>query len=161
MYTFFEQARMMIQFILLGMFMSIMIDVADFFRTKNKFSSSVVQLLFWFVMSLVVCKVVLVISKGFLPLYTFAFFFVGYLIYRFFLRKRFVHVLAKMKKKLRTSRKKVIAFILPVELTRKSIALLNKLWKKTIKLFLRKSKAEVSVEDDMKAEEQNTLATNS
>ena len=118
--------------------MSIMIDLADLLRIRNKVITSLLQLFFWFSISIVVCKVVIVISKGFLPLYTFGFFLIGYIIYRFCLRKRFVRVIEIIRKKLQKTKSRVIKIIFPVELFRN----IKKVLKKILKGIIRKKQVE-------------------
>lgn len=118
MITVAEQIRMIVLFIILGIFMSIMIDVADVFRSKNKIITSFLQIVFWMGITFVVCKVVIVISKGYLPIYTFGFFLIGYFIYRFLLRKQFVAFVDKIKLKYNQRKKKAFNILFPNELFR-------------------------------------------
>ncbi|HHU56582.1 MAG TPA: hypothetical protein GXZ48_07910, partial [Acholeplasmataceae bacterium] len=89
-YTFFEQLTIAVKFILLGLFLSIMLDVLFVFNFKKKVLNIITQIIFWIILSYIICNAVLVISKGYLPIYTFLFFLLGYFIYIKLLKKDFI-----------------------------------------------------------------------
>ena len=97
-YTFYEQVIMSVKFILLGTFAGIMIDTSYELNFKRKIPNIIVQLVFWIIMTYVICQAVIVISNGYIPVYTFMFFIIGYAIYYYFLKKSYCLLLRNIKK---------------------------------------------------------------
>src|SRR5690554_6804306 len=95
--TLYEQIVIIIKFIILGIFVSLMMDIIDVFNFRKKMLNIIIQIIYWILITYTVCEAVLVISRGYLPLYTFLFFICGYLIYHKLLKKQFVATLKEIK----------------------------------------------------------------
>jgi len=138
-----EQLRIIILFIALGIFMSIMIDFIDLFRSKNKVLTFILQIVLWFIVAIIVCKFVLNISKGYLPIYTFLFFILGYIIYRYLFRKKLVVSFKKIKKVFLEKRGFFSMLLLPKELYKFILKTFKKLFKRIKSIIKRKKKEEI------------------
>lgn len=138
-----EQLRIIILFIALGIFMSIMIDFIDLFRSKNKVLTFILQIVLWFIVAIIVCKFVLNISKGYLPIYTFLFFILGYIIYRYLFRKKLVVSFKKIKKVFLEKRGFFSMLLLPKELYKFILKTFKKLFKRIKPIIKRKKKEEI------------------
>lgn len=136
MYTFFEQLQMAVYFTFLGFFMTVMIDVCTSINFKNKVLTYFLQIIFWVVITFVVINAVLKISFGYIPIYTFLFFLVGFYIYRYVFRKEFVGMIAKIKNVNLQYRKKYLPIIIPIELWN----ILIKALKRILKIIFKKKK---------------------
>lgn len=109
-YTFFEQLQMAIKFVLLGIFLCIMLDFIAIYNFKKKVFNIIIQILFWLAMTYLICHAVLKISKGYLPLYTFLFFLLGYFLYVKFLKRDFINTLLKTKSIIKKNKQKILMF---------------------------------------------------
>lgn len=138
-----EQLRIIILFIALGIFMSIMIDFIDLFRSKNKVLTFILQIVLWFIVAIIVCKFVLNISKGYLPIYTFLFFILGYIIYRYLFRKKLVVSFKKIKKVFLEKRGFFSMLLLPKELYKFILKTFKKLFKRIKSIIKRKKKEDI------------------
>ena len=138
-----EQLRIIILFISLGIFMSIMIDFIDLFRSKNKVLTFILQIVLWFIVAIIVCKFVLNISKGYLPIYTFLFFILGYIIYRYLFRKKLVVSFKKIKKVFLEKRGFFSMLLLPKELYKFILKTFKKLFKRIKSIIKRKKKEDI------------------
>ncbi len=97
MYTFYEQTLFMIQFILLGMFISIASDTIVVLFSSNRWYEILIKILLWTGLVYLSCVYVMHISDGYLPFYFFLFFLVGYILYTKFLRKEYLKSWTKIK----------------------------------------------------------------
>jgi len=150
--TLYEQIVIIIKFIILGIFVSLMMDIIDVFNFRKKVRNIIIQFMYWALVTYTVCEAVLVISKGYLPLYTFLFFICGYLIYRKLLKKQFVLTLTKIKETTIKNKKHLFSFfysrpviIAIIKLARKIKFFVKKLLKKIFKR--RKKPREKEVEN--------------
>jgi hypothetical protein len=133
MYTFFEQLTMVIQFTILGVFTSIMIDVCTLINFKNKIITYLLQIGFWIGITYIVTRAVLVISSGYLPIYTFLFFVCGYFIYKYLLKKEFLKGINKIIKISNNNKRRIITTLIPIEFFK----VLKKSLQRILKLFKR------------------------
>ncbi len=109
--------------------MSIMIDICASITIKNKFINWIIQILFWLLNVFIVLKVVLSISSGYLPIYSFLFFIGGYLIYIYFIKKSFLKMIKNVKTGYRKSKKSIMAVILPITFAKKIFSIFKKIFK--------------------------------
>lgn len=124
-YSFKEQLLMIIYFIIVGMFIGIMFDTINLFFYKNKIINYIFQVLCWLVVTIICVISVDRISDGYLPVYIFFFFIIGYFIYSYIFKGRYKKRILYIKK----YKEKIKQIILPIEL----IALFKKKNKKNQK----------------------------
>ena len=111
-YTFYEQLVMIIYFIILGMFMSIMLDTIHTLFNKIRITHYLLQIITWVLISIVCIKSVDRISNGYIPIYIFMFFLIGYVIYSKLFSKRYIKIILKIK----TYKQNIILAIFPITL---------------------------------------------
>lgn len=111
-YTFYEQLIMIIYFIILGIFMSIMLDTIHTLFNKIKITHYLVQMVVWILISIVCIKSVDRISNGYIPIYIFLFFLIGYIIYHKLLSERYIKIILKIKE----YKQNIILAIFPITL---------------------------------------------
>ena len=116
---------MIIYFIIVGMFIGIMFDTINLFFYKNKIINYIFQVLCWLVVTIICVISVDRISDGYLPVYIFFFFIIGYFIYSYIFKGRYKKRILYIKK----YKGKIKQIILPIEL----IALFKKKNKKNQK----------------------------
>lgn len=80
-YTFFDQCKMMLYFLIIGMFLGIMWDIIHILFSKNIISDYLIQFACWLVVILVILKSIDSVSWGYISIYTFMFFIIGYYVY--------------------------------------------------------------------------------
>lgn len=97
-YTFNEQVKMMIYFLTIGMFLGIMWDTIHTFFYKNRLNDYMIQFTCWCIVIVVVLKSIDSVSWGYITIYTFMFFIIGYYVYIRFLSSSFIKILLKIKK---------------------------------------------------------------
>ena len=124
-YSFKDQLLMIIYFIIVGMFIGIMFDTINLFFNKNKIINYIFQVLCWLVVTIICVISVDRISDGYLPVYIFFFFIIGYFIYSYIFKGRYKKRILYIKK----YKGKIKQIILPIEL----IALFKKKNKKNQK----------------------------
>ncbi len=124
-YTFQEQLIMSIKFIILGMFMSIMLDTIHTFFKKIKIINYILQFLSWVIISIICIKSIDRISGGYIPIYIFLFFVIGYVIYHYFMSKQYIKVLLKIKE----NRHNLFLALFPVTLYNNIIKIIKKIRK--------------------------------
>lgn len=124
-YSFKDQLLMIIYFIIVGMFIGIMFDTMNLFFYKNKIINYIFQVLCWLVVTIICVISVDRISDGYLPVYIFFFFIIGYFIYSYIFKGRYKKRILYIKK----YKGKIKQIILPIEL----IALFKKKNKKNQK----------------------------
>ena len=93
MISFEDQIVYIIYFLLFGMFLAITYDLLHRFLRSRKINiviSYIIQFLYWLGMVFISCLYIYHISEGKIFIYTFLFFFVGVIIYGFFLRPSFL-----------------------------------------------------------------------
>ena len=124
-YSFKDQLLMIIYFIIVGMFIGIMFDTINLFFNKNKIINYIFQILCWLIVTIVCVISVDRISDGYLPIYIFFFFIIGYFIYSYLFKCRYKKRILYIKK----YQEKIKKIIMPIEL----IALFKKKNKKNQK----------------------------
>lgn len=80
-YTFFDQCKMMLYFLIIGIFLGIMWDIIHILFSKNIISDYLIQFACWLVVILVILKSIDSVSWGYISIYTFMFFIIGYYVY--------------------------------------------------------------------------------
>lgn len=136
MYTFFEQLQMAVYFIILGFFAAVMIDTCTYLSFKSKIVTYTVQIAFWVGITFIMMNAVMKISYGYIPIYTFLFFLIGFIIYKYLFRKEFLKTVNNLTRVNKEYRTKMLAIILPKELW----AFIMKLLKGSLKRILIKKK---------------------
>lgn len=111
-YSFKDQLLMIIYFIIVGMFIGIMFDTINLFFYKNKIINYIFQVLCWLVVTIICVISVDRISDGYLPVYIFFFFIIGYFIYSYIFKGRYKKRILYIKK----YKEKIKQIILPIEL---------------------------------------------
>lgn len=111
-YTFYEQLVMIIYFIILGMFMSIMLDTIHTLFNKIKITHYLLQIVLWIGLSIICIKSVDRISSGYIPIYIFLFFLIGYIVYNKLFSKRYIKIILKIK----CYKQNIILAIFPITL---------------------------------------------
>ena len=92
MYTFYEQTIFLGQFILLGMFIAIISDTFNIIFMKKKWYHIILEIILWFILIVFSSLFIIKINDGYLPLYFFIFFLVGYMLYIKLLQKKYYHI---------------------------------------------------------------------
>jgi len=156
-YSFSEQVIMSVKFIVLGMFAGIMLDASYIWNFKKKIPNIIVQLLFWVIMTFIICRAVLVISSGYLPIYTFLFFLIGYSIYYYFLKKSYCKLLKDIKTGYHRNSKKIYNVIFPYQFFRFIFKFLKKIFLRFMKLFKRKKKEKSQNKDETNEKFENDI----
>ena len=133
MYTFFEQLQMAVYFIILGFFAAIMIDACTYINFKSKIITYLIQIAFWVGITFVMMNAVMKISYGYIPIYTFLFFLIGFIIYKYLFRKELLKTINKIKSINATYRNRISTIILPKELWRFLLKVLKTILKGIIK----------------------------
>lgn len=111
-YPFSEQIIMIINFLILGIFLSICLDTITILFSKNKIVHYLFQIISWIIVSIIGLRYVCKISEGYIPFYIILFFFIGYLMYVKICKKRYVKTLYYILK----NRKEIKLALFPVQL---------------------------------------------
>lgn len=122
MMSFKEQVILIIYFLIFGMFLGAMFDILHYFLGKLKLKliiSYIIEFIYWIGLVITSCLYMLKVSEGYLTIYAFFFFFIGFLIYLYLLREDFkknldlfVLFVVRVYKK---SKKTIIFLIYPKE----------------------------------------------
>ncbi len=112
MYTFYEQTIFLGQFILLGMFIAIISDTFNIIFMKKKWYHIILEIILWFILIVFSSLFIIKINDGYLPLYFFIFFLVGYMLYIKLLQKKYYHTWECIKKQ----KERIIDIVFPIEL---------------------------------------------
>ena len=126
-YSFTEQLLMIFHFLILGMFLSIMFDTINSIFNKIKIINYILQFISWMIINIICIRSIDRISQGYIPIYIFLFFVIGYLIYHYFFSKRYLKTLLIFIK----NKKNILLAIFP-------ITLYNYIKKKICKLHKKK-----------------------
>lgn len=124
-YTFQEQLIMSIKFIILGMFMSIMLDTIHTLFKKIKITNYILQFITWIIVSIICIRSVDRISEGYIPIYIFLFFILGYIIYHYLMSKSYIKIILKIKE----NRHNLLLALFPLTLYNSIIKIINKIRK--------------------------------
>ncbi len=111
-YSVSEQFKMIIYFIILGMFLLIMLDTIQINFEKHNFLNYFFQILCWGIVCVVSIRSINKISSGYIPIYLFLFLLVGGLLYYYFVRKEYVKILLKIRGK----RRNLLLALFPINL---------------------------------------------
>lgn len=101
MISIYEQIKLIIYFLLFGMFLAIMYDVLHFYLNKFKIKlliGYIIQFLYWTGLVYLACIYMLKVSRGYLTIYTFGFFLIGIIIHMYILSKHFISDLERVDK---------------------------------------------------------------
>ena len=121
-YTFNEQLVMIIYFIILGIFISIMFDTINIIFNKIKIVNYILQFISWMIITFICIKYIDKISNGYIPIHIPLFFLLSYFFYRKFLSDYYTKTLLKLIKY-----KKIITLaILPITLYNYTIRIIRK-----------------------------------
>lgn len=111
-YTFQEQLIMIIYFVILGIFISIMFDTIQTFFNKIKIINYLLQFISWTIVNIICINAVNKISNGYVPIYIFLFFLLGYIIYNKLLSESYIKIILKIKE----NRQNILLAIFPITL---------------------------------------------
>ena len=92
--------------------MSIMLDTIHTLFNKIRITHYLLQIITWVLISIVCIKSVDRISNGYIPIYIFMFFLIGYVIYSKVFSKRYIKIILKIK----TYKQNIILAIFPITL---------------------------------------------
>ena len=122
-YTFEEQVIMMIYFIILGMFISMMFDTINIFFSKIKITNYILQFISWIFVTIICINYINKISNGYFPIYIILFFIIGYVIYSKLLNKHYLKILLKIK----ANKQFILLALFPITLYNYIIKLIKKI----------------------------------
>lgn len=125
-YSFTEQLLMIFHFLILGMFLSIMFDTINSIFNKIKIINYILQFISWMIINIICIRSIDRISQGYIPIYIFLFFVIGYLIYHYFFSKRYLKTLLIFMK----NKKNILLAIFPITLYNYIKRKIHKLHKK-------------------------------
>lgn len=125
-YSFTEQLLMIFHFLILGMFLSIMFDTINSIFNKIKIINYILQFISWMIINIICIRSIDRISQGYIPIYIFLFFVIGYLIYHYFFSKRYLKTLLIFMK----NKKNILLAIFPITLYNYIKKKIHKLHKK-------------------------------
>ena len=125
-YTFKEQTIIIFHFILLGIFLSMMIDSIHIFLNKIKIINYIIQFILWLIITYICIRYVNNISNGYIPFYFLLFFLIGYLIYTYFLKANYIKNMYLIK----NNKEKILGILFPITLFK---YIINKIKKRKIK----------------------------
>ena len=128
-YTFNEQLIMIIYFIILGMFLSIMFDTIHTLFNKIKIINYILQMISWIIVNIICIKSINTISNGYVPIYVILFFIIGYIIYNKFLSKSYIKIILKIK----GYKRNILLAIFPITLYNYIIRNIKKLKNRKLK----------------------------
>lgn len=111
-YTLKEQIIMIFLFIIMGIFISIVLDTIHTLLSKINIINYIVQIMLWFIMTIICIKLINRISDGYFPLYTIMFFVIGYVVYYKLFSKQYIKILLKIKK----CKKVILLALFPITL---------------------------------------------
>jgi len=151
-YTFDEQLIMIIYFIILGMFISIMLDTIHTIFNKIKVINYILQFISWTIVNIVCIKYLDKISNGYVPIYLFLFFIIGYFIYNKFLSKSYIKIILKIKE----SRQNILLAIFPITLYNYIIRKTKVLIKNNNKNRKQKNEKNYNINNDINSNDSNT-----
>lgn len=109
-YTFYEQLKMSLFFIIIGIFLSIMLDTINTVFKKIKPLNYIMQFISWISIDIVCIKCIDNISNGYVPIYLILFFLIGYIIYVKLFQSNYIKIILKLKH----YEKNIILAIFPV-----------------------------------------------
>lgn len=144
MMSFKEQVILIIYFLIFGMFLGAMFDILHYFLGKLKpklIVSYIIEFIYWIGLVITSCLYMLKVSEGYLTIYAFLFFFIGFLIYLYLLRgdfkknlNSFVLFIVKVYKK---SKKTILFLIYPKEVFVFIFKIIRKIQRINKKIFLK------------------------
>lgn len=111
-YTLKEQITMIFLFIIMGIFISMVLDTIHTLLSKINIINYIVQIILWCIMTIICIKLINRISDGYFPLYTIMFFVIGYVVYYKLFSKQYIKILLKIKK----CKKVILLALFPITL---------------------------------------------
>lgn len=111
-YTFQEQLIMIIYFVILGIFISIMFDTIQTLFNKIKIINYLLQFISWTIVNIICINAINKISNGYVPIYIFLFFLLGYIIYNKLFSESYIKIILKIKE----NRQNILLAIFPITL---------------------------------------------
>lgn len=97
-YTFEEQFKMILYFIILGIFLSIMFDTINTIFNKVKVINYICQFIVWTIVNIIAVNYIDKISDGYVPIYIILFFVIGYMIYYYLMRKYYLKTILNISR---------------------------------------------------------------
>lgn len=122
-YTFYEQIQMIFYFMILGIYLFIMMDTINTIFYKIKVLNYILQFISWIIIDIICIKAIDTISNGYVPIYIILFFALGCLIYKKYLKEKYIKTLLKILK----NKKNILLALFPITMYNYFILKIKKL----------------------------------
>ncbi len=122
-YTFYEQIQMISYFMILGIYLFIMMDTINTIFYKIKVLNYILQFISWIIIDIICIKAIDTISNGYVPIYIILFFALGCLIYKKYLKEKYIKTLLKILK----NKRNILLALFPITMYNYFILKIKKL----------------------------------
>lgn len=122
-YTFYEQIQMIFYFMILGIYLFIMMDTINTIFYKIKVLNYILQFISWIIIDIICIKAIDTISNGYVPIYIILFFALGCLIYKKYLKEKYIKTLLKILK----NKRNILLALFPITMYNYFILKIRKL----------------------------------
>ena len=122
-YTFYEQIQMIFYFMILGIYLFIMMDTINTIFYKIKVLNYILQFISWIIIDIICIKAIDTISNGYVPIYIILFFALGCLIYKKYLKEKYIKSLLKILK----NKRNILLALFPITMYNYFILKIRKL----------------------------------
>ena len=122
-YTFYEQIKMIFYFMILGIYLFIMMDTINTIFYKIKVLNYILQFISWIIIDIICIKAIDTISNGYVPIYIILFFALGCLIYKKYLKEKYIKTLLKILK----NKRNILLALFPITMYNYFILKIKKL----------------------------------
>lgn len=122
-YTFYEQIQMIFYFMILGIYLFIMMDTINTIFYKIKILNYILQFISWIIIDIICIKAIDTISNGYVPIYIILFFALGCLIYKKYLKEKYIKTLLKILK----NKRNILLALFPITMYNYFILKIKKL----------------------------------
>lgn len=122
-YTFYEQIQMIFYFMILGIYLFIMMDTINTIFYKIKVLNYILQFISWIIIDIICIKAIDTISNGYVPIYIILFFALGCLIYKKYLKEKYIKTLLKILK----NKRNILLALFPITMYNYFILKIKKL----------------------------------
>lgn len=122
-YTFYEQIQMIFYFMILGIYLFIMMDTINTIFYKIKVLNYILQFISWIIIDIICIKAIDTISNGYVPIYIILFFTLGCLIYKKYLKEKYIKTLLKILK----NKRNILLALFPITMYNYFILKIRKL----------------------------------
>ena len=143
MISFKEQIHLAIYFLLFGMFLTCSHDIIHYYLKRWNIKiiiGYIIQSFYWFGMVIISCLYVYNASEGRISVYTFGFFFLGYLIHRIFLGDTLSDDLNRINSGFRRVYKKIKNWLIELVYPKEVLSFVSTISKNIYKKIFKKKK---------------------